>query len=65
MINTMKTVTIDKKEYDSLVFNKGIRISERAERKESFANTAFGILKNSFGKGNSSAWVNKARKFWR
>ena len=57
----MTTVSITKKEYDSLVFAKGLKTDDL--EKKSFKNFGFGIFKKT--KNNSVSLVNRLRKSWR
>ncbi len=65
----MNTVTIPKKEYEKLKEAKrklestGYRISKNGKGK--LFEKAFGVLKNSFGRGSSAVYVSKLRKAWR
>jgi hypothetical protein len=66
----METITIPKKEYKALKEAKArieaIRESPtRIIEKKKFYDTAFGALKNSFGKETSATYVSRLRKSWR
>lgn len=58
----MTTVSISKKEYDSLIFAKTAK-KESFMSKRVFNDSAFGIFKKV--KTNSVALVTKLRKSWR
>jgi hypothetical protein len=59
----MDTVTISTKEYRKLtgVHRTTNRVSGKKSGKK-FADSAFGVLKNSFGRTSSAAYVAKLRK---
>lgn len=59
----MNTITIPVKEYRRLL--RADRRVEDAEKKRGFADAAFGVLKDGFGKGSSVSYVSKLRKSWR
>lgn len=61
----MNTITITKKEYNALVFAKGLPTHKISGKKKSDWNIGFGVFKNSFGKGSSVSIVKKMRKSWR
>lgn len=66
----MNTVTISKREYEELLSVK-TRVSESGADiskilpKKPFKDTAFGVLKNTFGKKSSVSYVATLRKSWR
>lgn len=65
----MNTVTLTEKEYKELrgakrrldVFLKSLSTRGR----KGFIESAFGVLKNSYGKKSSASYVSKMRKAWR
>lgn len=66
----MKDLVITKKEYEELVEAKKrldtvLKSLPDASNKISFFDKAFGILKGSFGKKTSAAYVMMLRKAWR
>ncbi|TSC79483.1 MAG: hypothetical protein G01um101429_470 [Parcubacteria group bacterium Gr01-1014_29] len=65
----METVTIPKREYKALKEAKAradaMEFASALITKRRFSDTAFGLLKNSFDKGSSVAYVSRLRKSWR
>ncbi len=61
----METITITKKEYNALVFAKGVQAKKSPPFNKGFLKAAFGVFKRSFGKNSSIAHINKIRKSWR
>jgi hypothetical protein len=61
----MNTITISKKEYNALVFAKANIVNRKSQGKLPFFEAGFGVLKKSFGRIGSTAFVNKIRKSWR
>ena len=67
----METITFTKKEYAELLTIKNKLDSILAEKRAAvypngdFLKNAFGILRDSFGEGDSLDYVNKLRKEWR
>ncbi len=66
----MKDLVITKKEYEELLEAKKrldtvLTVLPNAGKKISFFDRAFGILKGSFGKKTSTAYVTALRKAWR
>jgi hypothetical protein len=67
----MPTLTLDKKELEDFFEWKKERaakpVSINNKKKIAYLRSreGFGLLKNSFGKASSVAYVNRARKVWR
>jgi len=61
----MDTITITKKEYNALVFARGLGARKNPDKKKSSWDAGFGLFKNSFGEGSSVNIVKKMRKSWR
>ncbi|OGZ96732.1 MAG: hypothetical protein A3J10_03470 [Candidatus Sungbacteria bacterium RIFCSPLOWO2_02_FULL_54_10] len=59
----MDTITIPITEYKRLL--RAGRRDEKADKKKGFADAAFGILRDDFGKESSISYVAKLRKAWR
>jgi len=70
MMIPMETVVIPKTEYEALIEAKRkletvSKPVPSEEKKKPFIDSAFGILKNSFGTTSSVAYVSKIRASWR
>lgn len=59
----MDTITIPVEEYKRLL-RAGRRVGG-TEKKKGFADAAFGIVRDGFGKESSVSYVAKLRKAWR
>lgn len=63
-------ITLTREEYLELLKAKKklslkTKVFSLGERKRGFSDSAFGILKRSFGKGSSSSYIAKIRASWR
>lgn len=61
----MDTITITKKEYGRLLKAEKKNVRAKTSKKVNFFDTAFGILKNTFGNKSSVGYVATLRKSWR
>jgi hypothetical protein len=66
----MNNATVTKKEYSTIkeakeILGTMLRFSLFTKKDKEFKDTAFGILKNSFGKEPSTSYVTNLRKSWR